>query len=112
MKFISYLSLIAAITVICGCVSAPFVPPQGFLFTSLKAPLTIDFESTPVCNKSGSAKETYCMACHPACSFAWGDCSIEAAKKDGKLTEIGYADYEILNILGFWRETTVTAYGR
>ena len=88
---------------------------MGAVVTSVKAPLTVDFESTPVCEKSGKASAEYLMVpcCYgPIFSFAWGDSSIEAAIVDGNLSDVEYADYEILNILGIYQQTTVTAYGK
>ncbi|MFC1497157.1 TRL domain-containing protein [Verrucomicrobiota bacterium] len=114
MKKLTWLILFAVVLGICGCMSAPFSPPPGMLVTSIKAPLTVDFESTPVCEKNGKATASYCMIpCYgPLLSFAWDDCCLEAAKMNGNLSEIEYADYELLNILGVWQKTTVTAYGK
>ena len=32
--------------------------------------------------------------------FAFGDCSFEAAKKDGNITKVTHADWSVKNILG------------
>jgi len=85
------------------------------MITSVKAPLTVDFESVPVSTKSGKAEAQYLMVpCFwgPLMSFAWGDCSIENAARDGNLTSVDYADYEVLCILGIYQQTTVTAFGQ
>ena len=42
---------------------------------------------------------------------AVGDASVEAAAANGGITKIRYADYEILNVLGIYREFEVRVSG-
>lgn len=89
---------------LCGCVSAPFMPPVG-LVSEVKAPLSTD-GNWKVGMKSGSASSQCVLG---VC--AYGDCSITAAAKNGGLKRVDYVDYKYDNIIGIWQQVTVTAYG-
>lgn len=89
---------------LCGCVSAPFVPPTGMV-AQVKAPLSTD-GNWKVGLKSGSASSQSVLGL-----YAWGDCSITAAAEAGGLKRIDYVDYEYDNVIGVWQKVTVTAYG-
>lgn len=95
-------SLFAA--ALCGCVSAPFQPPMGFV-SQVKAPLSTD-GNWQVGLKSGAADSKCVLGL-----CAWGDCSITAAAEAGGLKRVDYVDYDYVNIIGVWQKVTVTAYG-
>ena len=106
---------VAAALLFAGCVSvkAPFSPPGG-LFTSVKAPLQVEFpEGGVACAAaSGSASSLYFHdPLITGASFAWDDCSMQAAAREGRLASVSYADYECCQVLGIFGKTTVTAYG-
>ena len=98
--------LIASVSgaALCGCVSAPFMPPTGMV-AEVKAPLSTD-GSWKVGQKSGSAASQSVLGL-----YAWGDCSITAAARAGGLTRVDYVDYKYDNVIGIWQKVTVTAYG-
>jgi hypothetical protein len=98
--------LVSIMVVSSGCATAPFMPPQGFVFTNTKAPLDIDYDKTTLGEKSGSAS-----ACSILGLFAFGDVSTQTAAKEGRLSVINHADYEYLNVLYIYQKTTVTVYG-
>ena len=103
------LSSILIITIFSGCagyVSAPFSPPPGLLFSQYKAPLDVDFDKTTLGTKEGKAESTSILGL-----FAFGDCSTQTAAKNGQLTTINHADYEMMNVLGIFSKTTVIVYG-
>lgn len=89
---------------LCGCVSAPFTPPLGLLSTT-KAPLSTD-GNWKVGLKSGSASSQSVLGL-----YAWGDCSITAAAREGGLKRVDFVDYKYDNIIGIWQRVTVIAYG-
>ena len=93
-------------------VSAPFQPPQGLLFSRQKAPLQVkNLEGVSVNQAHGQAKSTGFFQYYTL-FFAWGDCSIEAAAREGGLARIDYVDYEYLSVLnGFFNRTVVHVYG-
>jgi len=85
---------------------APVVPPVGFLFEQVSAPLDIDTQKTTLGVKTGEASSVGILGL-----IAFGDCSIASAAKNGNLSEINHADYKFLNVLGVFQQFTVTAYG-
>jgi len=87
-----------------GCVSAPFQPPCGLVAVT-KAPLSTDGNWTAG-KKSGSATAKSVLFL-----YAWGDCSVTEAARNGGLKRVDYLDYSYLNVIGIWQEVTVTAYG-
>lgn len=89
---------------LCGCASAPFMPPVG-LVSDVKAPLSTD-GNWKVGMKSGSASSQSILGL-----CAYGDCSITEAAKNGGLKRVDYVDYKYDNVLGIWQQVTVTAYG-
>lgn len=98
----------------CAVYDAPVVPYSRMsAITYLRAPLTTDFNNTPVGLKKGTAsgviyfREPFLTNL----SFAAGDATIEEAAKNGGLKKVYYADYEYLNILGIYAKFTVNAYG-
>ena len=103
-----------SLLVLCGCMAhqSEFAPPPGVLFSSYKAPLLIDFDESSVSRESGNAS-TECFSVpgtYGLLSFAWDDCSLDTAAKNGRLGNVGTADYEFLNIWGIYAKTTVHVY--
>ena len=43
--------------------------------------------------------------------FAWDDCDIETAAANGGISTVHYADYSVMQLLGLFGRTTVTAHG-
>jgi len=100
----------AALLAVCGgCYTAPFKPPQGVVFTQVKAPLMVNQKHTPVATASGSASSSSFHFWYV--DLAWDDCSIDKAAKAGGVTNVHYADYEFFSVLGVYTRMTVTAYG-
>jgi hypothetical protein len=101
--------LILALTGGCAIWRAPVVPPPGLLFTQYRAPLTPQVTGVPVAQKVGTHTCRYFA--YSLLSFAWDDAAIAAAAKEGGLSKVYYADYDVLNILGIYTQFTVHAYG-
>ena len=121
MRFYSWglLAGLGLAAMLAGCSSpiaqAPVVPPVGFAFEHVKAPLSIHYirtEANPP--KEGTARTRYVCGwpIMMIASFAWEDASIESAAKQGGINEVAYADYELFNVLGIYSEFTVHAYGK
>jgi hypothetical protein len=97
-----------------GCVyyETPVVPPQGFLATSISAPLTPEIADVPVSDRRGSASTLFIRDIFfTGGGIALEDASIQAAARNGNLSKVHYADYELLTVLGVFGEFTVHAYG-
>ncbi len=106
---------VAALMVM-GCASpeAPFSPPKGFVYSSVKAPLQIEFkEGGEACaTAEGEASSLFLHDwLFTGISIGWKDCSIQRAAQEGGLSSVSYADYETFTLLGFFGKTTVRAYG-
>jgi hypothetical protein len=93
--------------------SAYAQPPVGFVFGNHVAPLEVDFEATSLGSKVGSARTRYLA--DPFFTglpiAAWGQASVEAAAANGGITTVRYADYEVLCVLGIYRELEVRVSG-
>jgi TRL-like protein family len=102
-------TLAALVLVTPGCIyyQAPVMPPPGLMFSSVSAPLDIDAEKTPVCPKMGESNSSAFLFN----MFAFGDCSIDSAARNGGLQTIEHADYHHLNIMFMYQRFTVRAYG-
>lgn len=105
-----------ALALCVGCANMPVTPvqpPPGWIFQEIQAPLTYNFDQTPaVMPRSGSATTRHLVIPFLWLGFSWEDSSIEAAARNGGISEVEYADYTDFNVLGIYREFTVTAYGR
>ena len=90
-----------------GCYSTPVMPPQGYVVSNIKAPLSADNQGViATYTKHGEATvENYLGI------ISTGDCSIKAAVKDVGIKSINYADYEYFNVLGVYQKFTVHVYG-
>lgn len=97
------LPLFAAL-LLAGCVSAPFQPPTGLVAVT-KAPLSTEG------NWKAGLKQGVAQSQSVLGLYAWGDCSITAAARQGGLTRVNYLDYKYLNIIGIWQQVEVYAYG-
>jgi hypothetical protein len=93
-------ALIAAIIVSLGtgCVQSPTGP--GIIYMNVKGPLgPAGGTATPKVGKS-CARVVLAL-------FAWGDASIETAKRNGGITEVTTLDHTSFNLLGFGSFCTV-----
>lgn len=105
MKHLSLFAAAAVIAAMCsGCFTAPFSLPFG-LVTSYSAPLTTE----------GPCKEGLKKGSSSAISVlnlvTVGDCSLNAAIKEGGLKEMYYADYEYTNVLWLFQKVTIDVFG-
>ena len=104
MKTPAILAVACTAVLAAGCISAPFKPPMG-LYSEVSAPLSTE-GPIQIGPKSGEATEKTILGL-----VATGDCSIQAAAKNGGLKRINHVDYRYKNILGIVQETTVVVYG-
>ena len=93
----------------CAMYKTPVRPPQAVLFTHIRAPLSTELSGDGSWERKGDAKTFYVG--WSVFSFGWGDCSIEAAAKDGRVRRISYADYEFTSVFWVFRQLTVHVYG-
>jgi len=96
----------AAVVGLSGCYTAPVMPPIGWVYTGIEAPLDIDQDNSKVSAKSGEASSMSILGL-----VAVGDCSIETAAEEGNISTITGADYEYVNILGIYQNFTTVVHG-
>lgn len=99
----------APLAVLTGCAgyySAPVVPPGGWAYSNISAPIGTDPDTNPVGSKVGTATSTSILGL-----VAMGDCSVNAAAQAGGLKNVNHVDYEFTNILGVYSTFTVRAHG-
>lgn len=116
MRFLVAIILALGLIAGTGCTMyrAPFQPAHGLLVSSVKAPLSVDFDRTEVAGNTGTASSMFVSIpfTDNLLSFAWNDCDIASAARNGGLDQVEYADYEFLQILGLFGRMTVVAHGK
>lgn len=108
MKFwtLSLMLLVILVLTGCGAYMAPVIPPGGILFTDTKAPIDTNMESTKLGSKSGESSSFGVL-----CLFAFGDCSVNTAARNGQIETVTHVDYDYTNILGLYQNFKTIAYG-
>ena len=103
-KHASLLALVFLVAVCAsGCATAY---PIGSFYTELSLPTAVGPAESTSYSKVGEA------TCNSYLTIvATGDCSIEAAAKNGNIKNIKFVDYQAKNVLGVIGEYTTTVYG-
>lgn len=102
-KAISLLALSACASLFSGCAMG-VSPVTGVIFTEVSGPLTAT---------TGAAARTGTASCQSFLgAVALGDCSVDAAKKNGGITTVASVDYKTRSILGFYAEVTTIVRGK
>lgn len=102
MKQIKIAALLLAFAMLSGCASSY---PMGVLFTEVTLPAGATSNADKG-SKTGSAE------CISVLSLvATGDCSIAAAKKEGRITKVTHVDWYARNILGIIGNYKVIVHG-
>lgn len=85
----------------CAMVGAPV---NGFIYTDLKAPVTAT-------SNTGTAKVGIGECTSILGWVGTGDCSIDAAMKNGNITKIHHVDHDAMSVLGIYAKYTIRVYG-
>ena len=108
MRLISTFAMVGLVCLVfCGCYTAPVMPPQGFIYTSVKAPMDIDYNQTPPAGKTGTASTTTILGL-----VSFGDASAASAAATGSINTIDNADYEYMNVLYIYQKFTTVVHGK
>ena len=104
-----------------GCTIQPVGMREGFLFTSIEAPLTTDFNNTrndPSIIKVSARKTYWFNIPYIGIDFAWGKAGIKKIAEQGGIEEIAYVDYDFFSLLNLpvfslslFKTLTVNVYG-
>lgn len=102
MKTKTMLAALATTGILAGCATNV---PVGMVYTGVTLPANAT-SNTGTPSKIGVAE------CNSVLSlFAYGDCSFDAAKKNGGITKVNHADWKAENILGIFGTYTLTVRG-
>ena len=98
-KFLTMIALLAV-----GCMLAPqsqaYEPLDFAIYSGTKEPVDYAIPGATLGHKTGTA------ACRTVLGLVnWGDCSIRAAMKDGKISKVTSADWEKKYILVYGVKT-------
>lgn len=94
-------TLLASAFTLTGCATSQ---PVGTLYTDINVPVTAT--SNAEASKTGTSTCKSYLA-----MVATGDCSIDAAKKNGNISRVSHVDQKSTNILGLIGTYTVTVKG-
>ena len=99
------LRMMAVLTLLAFTVGCAATMPVGSIYTDVKLPVVATANG-------GQSSKTGTSTCTSVLTlFAWGDASIEAAKKNGNITKVYHVDWDASNILGIIGTYKVTVYG-
>ena len=85
---------------------------QGIIYTHTFQPLTTDFKRAPVTASGQEGDIKHLQIPFTPIGIAWDSAAIgDIAKKHG-MSEVYYADLEMLRILLVWNRYTVHVYGK
>lgn len=102
MKKIITGSIIATSLALGGCATSM---PYGAFYTNLELPVTAT-------SNNRTAQRKGVATCKSILGLvATGDCSIDAAKKNGGITEVEHIDWHAENTLGIIGNYRLTVYG-
>ena len=104
MKKLGIFSALVASVALTGCLSGSATPVVGFLFTSVKGPITATGQGSGT--KSGKASAMSILGW-----VAFGDASIQTAKGNAGVKTISHVDYEAMTILGIYSTYATVVWG-
>lgn len=89
-----------------GCYSAPVMPPGGVLYTDIDSTLNTEPTGEFIGTRKGESSSKSILGI-----VAWGDSSVEAAARNGLITEPKHIDYNFYNVLGVYQRFTTIVHG-
>ncbi len=102
MKKLLFAFVFGVVGLFMGCA---MLVPMGGLYTGVKLPFTAT-------GNSGVSSKTGIAECKSVLGLvAVGDCSIDAAKKNGGITKVNHVDMDVMNILGIYGSYKVIVSG-
>jgi hypothetical protein len=105
MKIVSTCLMLFGVSIflLSGCAMVQ-TPVNGLLVTSLTAPITAT--DNQVSSKVGNASCTSILGI-----VAFGDCSINAAARNGNISKIHHVDHGATSVLGIYSSFETHVYG-
>lgn len=102
MKAIKILALSGIALALTACAATH---PVGTIMTNVTLPVTA------TSNEGGSSKTGEAVCTSFLTMIASGDCSIDAAKKNGGITKVNHVDWHAKSFLGITGTYTLKVYG-
>lgn len=105
-KFLGVAAMAGALFAFTGCGVGAIGSggPNGMVYTDTTVPLAG--------NGAGSTKQGTAVCTGILAVAAFGDCSVEAAAKNGGITQVQSVDAKIFNVLGLYTTYTTIVKGR
>ena len=106
---------LATATLLVGCSSVPDTPSsvRGIVYTHIRIPLTVDLDHTRVAGSTGNGR--IIRVKEPFTSYGitaeYSSNAIGDIAREHHMTRVDFADMEIFDILGIWRERRLILYG-
>jgi hypothetical protein len=111
---VSVISILLLFATGCAPLRVPIVPPQGILFTHIKAPCSTKYKETPVAGEKPYMDSAARYIWEPffGTTWGWGNASIQKIAKQNGIKKIEYVDYEYLNVLGIYKQFNIIPHGQ
>lgn len=110
MKLVSKLACMAGITIIgTGCAALGY--PTGSLYTGTTVPHGMDRNEISGQAKTGDKMGESC-ATGVLGIAAWGDASVDAAKKAGGISDVHSVEFRNMSILGIYAQGCTEVHGK
>ncbi len=93
---------------------SPVIPPPGFIYTSIKVPLTTQkarLELSPEDKVGRSHTRFLWIPPYRVMTLAWAEAAVKDAAREGKIQRIKHVDYEFLGVMFVYGEYKVIVYG-
>jgi|SRR5579859_2321369 len=115
MKSVAKVIFSAGVLVVgTGCAiltGAPGGYPSGSIYTGVTAPHGVDREELSGAAKTGDKGGEAC-ATGILNLAAWGDASVDAAKKEAHISEVHSVELRVFNILGIYTQGCTEVHGK
>jgi hypothetical protein len=113
MKILAAALAVGSLVAMTGCLQFPTAGyPAGLLYTGVSAPdQALDRVDTGGAGKTDDKEGKVC-ANGVLGLVAWGDASLDAAKKAGGITELHSVEHSTMSILGLFIQGCTIAHGK
>jgi hypothetical protein len=109
MKYFFLVLASVSLLMMTGCYGgylAPVMPPQGWIYADIKAPIDTDANATVVSSKAGESESMSILGL-----VALGDASVRTAAANANISKIDHVDYSYFNVLFVYQRFTTRVYG-
>ena len=107
MRYVLLTLACVSVLLVSGCAYvAPVVPPLGWIYSDISAPIDTDANQTTVAPKVGESESMSILGL-----VALGDASIRTASANANISKIDHVDYSYFNVLFVYQKFTTRVYG-